>query len=124
MTWMWCSRSPSVEYEVVMRDGQVQLIDSPADLPEEGDIAEIREPWMKIQIFTPTEFYGVVMDTATKHRGVFIDQEYPAPNRVLLQYEIPLSEVIVDFFDQLEIAHAWLCLAGLPILMNTVPKTW
>jgi len=94
--------SPSVEYEVVMRDGQVRLIDSPADLPEEGEIAEIREPWMKIQIFTPTEFYGVVMDTATKHRGVFVDQEYPAPNRVLLQYEIPLSEVIVDFFDQLK----------------------
>jgi GTP-binding protein LepA len=94
--------SPSVEYEVVMRDGQVQLIDSPADLPEEGDIAEIREPWMKIQIFTPTEFYGVVMDTATKHRATFLDQEYPAPNRVLLQYEIPLSEVIVDFFDQLK----------------------
>lgn len=94
--------SPSVEYEVVLRDGQVLLIDSPADLPEEGEIAEIREPWMKIQIFTPTEFYGVVMDTATKHRGMFIDQEYPAPNRVLLQYEIPLSEVIVDFFDQLK----------------------
>jgi GTP-binding protein LepA len=94
--------SPSVEYEVVMRDGQVLLIDSPADLPEEGDIAEIREPWMKIQIFTPTEFYGVVMDTATKHRGTFVDQEYPAPNRVLLQYQIPLSEVIVDFFDQLK----------------------
>jgi GTP-binding protein LepA len=94
--------SPSVEYEVVMRDGQVQLIDSPAELPEEADIAEIREPWMKIQIFTPTEFYGVVMDTATKHRGTFLDQEYPAPNRVLLQYEIPLSEVIIDFFDQLK----------------------
>ncbi len=94
--------SPSVEYEVVMRDGQVQLINSPADLPEEGDIAEIREPWMKIQIFTPTEFYGVVMDTATKHRGAFLGQEYPAPNRVLLLYEIPLSEVIVDFFDQLK----------------------
>jgi len=94
--------SPSVEYEVVLRSGQELLIDSPADLPEEGDIAEIREPWMKIQIFTPTEFYGVVMETATQHRGVFIDQEYPAPNRVLLQYEIPLSELIVDFFDQLK----------------------
>ena len=94
--------SPSVEYEVAMRDGQVRLIDSPADLPEEGDIVEIREPWMKIQIFTPTEFYGVVMDTTTKHRGIFVDQEYPAPNRVLLQYEIPLSEVIVNFFDQLK----------------------
>ena len=94
--------SPSVEYEVSMRDGETRLIDSPADLPEEGEMLEIREPWMKIQIFTPTEFYGVVMDTATKHRGVFFDQEYPAPNRVLLHYEIPLSELIVDFFDQLK----------------------
>ncbi len=94
--------SPSVEYEVSMRDGETRLIDSPADLPEEAEMLEIREPWMKIQIFTPTEFYGVVMDTATKHRGVFFDQEYPAPNRVLLHYEIPLSELIVDFFDQLK----------------------
>jgi GTP-binding protein LepA len=94
--------SPSVEYEVSMRDGETRLIDSPADLPEEAEMLEIREPWMKIQIFTPTEFFGVVMDTATKHRGVFFDQEYPAPNRVLLHYEIPLSELIVNFFDQLK----------------------
>ena len=65
-------------------------------------IAEMREPWMKIQIFTPTEFYGTVMDLATKRRGIFIEQEYPAPNRVLLIFEIPLSELIVDFFDQLK----------------------
>ncbi|MCC6957860.1 MAG: elongation factor 4 [Anaerolineales bacterium] len=94
--------APSVEYELVMLDGQVRHIDSPADLPEEDQIAEIREPWMKIQIFTPTEYYGVVMDMTIKRRGVFIEQEYPAPNRVLIQFEIPLSELIVDFFDQLK----------------------
>ena len=94
--------SASVEYEVVLHDGQVLLVDSPADLPEEGDIAEIREPWMKIQIFTPIEFYGVVMDLTTKRRGAFMDQEHPAPNRVLLHFEIPLSELIVDFFDVLK----------------------
>ncbi len=94
--------SPSVEYEVVLHDGQVKQIDSPADLPEEGGIAEIREPWMEIQIFTPTEFYGVVMDMTTKRRGIFKDQEYPAQNRVLLHFEIPLSELIVDFFDLLK----------------------
>ncbi len=94
--------APSVEYEVLMRSGEVVRIDSPAELPKEDLIAEIREPWMKIQIFTPTDFYGVVMDLATQRRAVFIGQEYPAPNRVLLQFEIPLSELIVNFFDQLK----------------------
>jgi GTP-binding protein LepA len=77
-------------------------IDSPAELPEEGDIAEVREPWMKIEIFSPTEFYGPIMEMTTKRRGIFVDQEYPAPNRVQLNFEIPLSELIVDFFDQLK----------------------
>jgi GTP-binding protein LepA len=65
-------------------------------------IEEVREPWMKIQIFTPTEFYGVVMDMTTQRRGIFKEQEYPAPGRVLLHFEIPLSELIVDFFDALK----------------------
>jgi GTP-binding protein LepA len=94
--------SPSVEYEVLLRTGDVVRIDSPADLPPEGDIEEIREPWMKVEIFTPTDFYGTVMELATKRRGIFISQEYPAPNRVQLNFEMPLSEIIVDFFDQLK----------------------
>ncbi len=94
--------APSVEYEVLKRNGEVIRIDSPADLPDEAEIAEIREPWMKIQIFTPTEYYGAVMDLVTKRRGIFLGQEYPTPNRVQLQFEIPLSEIIVDFFDQLK----------------------
>jgi GTP-binding protein LepA len=94
--------APSVEYEVKMHDGQIIRIDSPADLPDESLIEEIREPWMNVQVFTPTEFYGTVMDLTTKRRGVFISQEYPAPNRVQLSFQIPLSEIIVDFFDQLK----------------------
>jgi len=94
--------SPSVEYEVVLRDGQVIRIDSPADLPDEGDILEVREPWMNIEIFTPTDFYGAVMDLVKKRRGVFVSQDYPTPNRVQLNFQIPLSEMIVDFFDQLK----------------------
>jgi GTP-binding protein LepA len=94
--------APSVEYEVVLGDGQVVRIDSPAELPDEAMIAEIREPWMNIEIFTPTEFYGTVMDLATSRRGSFIGQEYPAPNRVQLNFELPLAELIVDFFDQLK----------------------
>jgi GTP-binding protein LepA len=94
--------APSVEYEVLLRDGDLVRIASPVELPSEDEIAEIREPWMKIQIFTPTEFYGTVMELATRRRGAFIEQEYPAPNRVVLHFEIPLSELIIDFFDQLK----------------------
>jgi len=94
--------APSVEYEVVLQDGSLVEIDSPAELPDEALIAEVREPWMKLEIFTPTEFYGTVMDLATKRRGMFIEQDYPAPSRVELIFEIPLSELIVDFFDQLK----------------------
>ena len=57
---------------------------------------------MKVQIFTPTEYYGTVMDLATNRRGIFLSQEYPAPNRVQLSYDIPLSEIIIDFFDDLK----------------------
>ena len=94
--------APSVEYEVVLRDGRTVVIDSPAELPDEAQIEEIREPWMKIQIFTPTEFYGPVMEMVTKRRGVFLGQEYPTPDRVVLNFELPLSELIIDFFDQLK----------------------
>jgi len=94
--------APSVEYEVVMNSGETVLIDSPAQLPDENTIAEIREPWMALEIFTPTEFYGTIMDLVTKRRGTFKGQEYPAPNRVQLDFEIPLSELIVDFFDDLK----------------------
>jgi len=94
--------APSVEYEVALLDGRVTRIDSPADLPPEDHIVAIREPWMKIHIFTPTEYYGTVMDLATRRRGIFREQEYPAPNRVQLSFELPLSELIVDFFDQLK----------------------
>lgn len=94
--------APSVEYEVLLRNGEILRIDSPADLPEETQIAEIREPWMGIEVFTPIEYYGTVMDLVTKRRGIFINQDYPTPNRVQLNFEMPLSEMIVDFYDHLK----------------------
>jgi GTP-binding protein LepA len=94
--------APSVEYEVELLTGEVIRIDSPVSLPEEGKIKEIREPWMRLQIFSPTDYYGAVMELVTKHRGIYNQQEYPAPNRVQLNYEIPLSEMIVNFFDELK----------------------
>ncbi len=94
--------SPSVEYEVMLHTGETIVIDSPADLPDEMLIEQIREPWMNIEIFSPTEFYGTIMELTKKKRGIFVSQDYPAPNRVQLNFQIPLSELIVDFFDQLK----------------------
>ena len=94
--------APSVEYEVLLRDGSTILIDSPADLPEADLIEEVREPWMRIQVFTPETYYGPVMELTTKRRGAFIEQEYPAPGRVVLHFDIPLAELIVDYHDQLK----------------------
>ena len=94
--------APSVEYQVVQLNGEVIAIDSPAQLPDESIIQEIREPWMKLEIFTPTDYYGAMMELATKRRATFLVQEYPAPGRVQLNYEIPLSELIVDFFDEMK----------------------
>jgi GTP-binding protein LepA len=94
--------APSVEYQVEMLTGESIVIDSPAQLPEEAQIKEIREPWMQLEIFTPTDYYGTVMELVTKRRGVFKSQDYPAPNRVQLNFEIPLSEIIVNFFDDLK----------------------
>ena len=94
--------APSVEYEVELNSGEVIRIDSPVQLPDEGKIAEIREPWMKLQIFTPTEFYGTIMELVRKRRGVFVSQDYPAPGRVQMNFEIPLAELIVNFFDELK----------------------
>ncbi len=94
--------SPTVEYEVLKLDGEMILIDSPVNLPEENLIEEIREPWVDLWIFTPTDYYGAVMEIVSRRNGVFIEQEYPSSNRVQLHYEIPLSNIIIDFFDELK----------------------
>lgn len=94
--------APSVEYEVLMMDNSVVKVDSPAELPDPSKIVEVREPWMNIEIITPTDYYGAIMDLVTKRRGIFKQQEHPAPHRVQLDFEIPLSEIIVDFFDHLK----------------------
>lgn len=96
--------APSVAYEVQLKSGETLRADSPAEFPEQGEIEEIREPWMSIQIFTPTEFYGPVMEVATRRRATYLGEEYPSPKRVQLNFEIPLAELIVDFFDQLKSA--------------------
>ena len=94
--------APSVEYEVLTISDEVVKVDSPAELPDPSKVIEVREPWMNIEIITPTDYYGPIMDLVTKRRGIFKQQEHPAPHRVQLDFEIPLSEIIVDFFDHLK----------------------
>jgi GTP-binding protein LepA len=97
--------APSVRYEVEMaHTGEVIVIDSPALLPDPSQIEEVREPWMNVHIFTPDEYYGVIMDLVMKRRGILAGQEYPAPGRVILKFEVPLAEIVVDFYDKLKSA--------------------
>ena len=103
--------APSVAYQVTTADGREFTVDSPARLPAQVDIAEIREPWMTITIIAPSRYIGTVMELAMGRRGEYQKMEYfhgqegdAADTRVLLQYEIPLAEVIVDFYDQLKSA--------------------
>jgi GTP-binding protein LepA len=94
--------SPSVEYQVLKTDGTVLSVDNPARLPPETEIEQIDEPWMQIQVFTPSEFVGPVMDLVVKRRGELKKMEYLDARRVMLTYEIPLTEILVDFYDQLK----------------------
>ena len=94
--------APSVKYRVVKRDGSILEIDSPADLPDKSEFEEIQEPWMDLQVFLPLEYYGAVMELVTIRRGTYVSQQYPSPTRVQLDFQIPLSELIVDFFDYLK----------------------
>lgn len=94
--------APSMEYHVLTRQEEMKVVDSPADMPPAGEIEEIQEPWMEITIFTPADYIGPVMELATSRRGEFERMEYLDRERVLLKYQMPLSEVIVDFYDQLK----------------------
>ncbi len=96
--------APSVAYQVVLRDGQVVEVDSPADLPDPATVAEIREPWMRIQVFTPVEYISSVMELVKRRRGVYRETEYLDGQRVVLHYEMPLAEMIVDLHDRLKSA--------------------
>ncbi len=94
--------APSVAYQVRTRDGQVVTIDSPAQLPDEATVESIAEPWMRISIYTPATYIGPVMEMTTKRRAEFEQMEYLDEQRVRIEYRMPLSEMIVDFYDQLK----------------------
>jgi GTP-binding protein LepA len=95
--------APSVEYQVVMiNNGGTVSVDNPSKMPDAGVIEEILEPWVKLGIVTPSTYIGTLMELTKNRRGAFLEMEYLDPKRVLLNFELPLGEVIVDFFDQLK----------------------
>lgn len=94
--------APSVEYMVRKTDGQVLKVDNPADLPLTNYIASIEEPFFRVSIITPKEYTGSLMELCQERRGELIKLEYLSPERVDMQYSMPLAEVVVDFFDQLK----------------------
>ena len=95
--------APSVEYRVVLiNNGGVVAVDNPSKMPNAGEIEEIQEPWVKLSVVAPSNFIGTLMELATNRRGSFLGMEYLDPQRVLLTFELPLGEVIVDFYDQLK----------------------
>lgn len=94
--------SPSVVYEVTKTNEEEILVDNPNKMPERQKIKEIREPYIKTNIFVPSEFIGPVMELCQNKRGSYINMDYINETRVNIHYEIPLSEVVYDFFDKLK----------------------
>ena len=95
--------APSVEYRVhlTMNRGMV-AVDNPAKFPEVGEIEAIEEPWVKLGIVTPDRYIGSLMELTTGRRGTFMNMEYLDPQRVHMHFELPLAELIVDYYDQLK----------------------
>lgn len=94
--------APSVDYHAIMPDGDVKLIDNPADLPDAGEYKELQEPYVKAEIMVPNDFVGPVMQLCEGKRGEFQTMDYLDKYRVNVIYEMPLAEIIYDFFDQLK----------------------
>ncbi|HEX2141868.1 MAG TPA: translation elongation factor 4 [Candidatus Limnocylindria bacterium] len=95
--------APSVEYRVKRLNKADELVvDNPAQMPGPGEIEEISEPWVSVQVITPTDYIGPIMELATGRRGELKNMEYLDPKRVNLHMEMPLAELIIDFYDQLK----------------------
>lgn len=94
--------APSVIYEVETTDGKQVLVDNPSRMPPPQNIKAIKEPYVKASILTPKDYVGAVMELCQKKRGSFVDMQYLDENRVNIIYELPLSEIVYDFFDQLK----------------------
>jgi GTP-binding protein LepA len=94
--------APSVEYHVFMHDGSVKSVENPSELPSPGTFVRVEEPWVDLSIISPSRHIGPIMELVTARRGVFGKMDYVDELRVLLTYQMPLAELIVDFYDLLK----------------------
>jgi len=126
--------APSVAYRVGLKNGTEIEIKSPQDLPDPNDRLAVREPMVKVMILTPSEFTGTVMELLQEHRGTMAEMNYLTPERVELDYEVPLAEIVFGFFDQLKsrtrgyasldyetVGYQEADLSRVDILLNNVP---
>jgi GTP-binding protein LepA len=93
---------PSVEYHVYMTDGTMTLIENPSSLPDPGNIAHIEEPYVKARIMAPSDYIGPLMTLGTERRGIYKNMSYLDQERVEIDWEFPLAEIILDFFDKMK----------------------
>jgi GTP-binding protein LepA len=93
---------PSVEYEVTLTDGSVLPVHSPNDMPDPSKVAEVREPYIRASILTPKEFVGQIMELCQERRGDHAGMHYLSAERLQITYDLPLAEIVLDFFDQLK----------------------
>ena len=94
--------SPSVIYEVKLTNGDILMIDSPQKMPDRVNISSISEPYIKTNIFTPSDYIGPIMELCQNKRGNYLNLEYIDAKRVIIHYQLPLSEIVYDFFDKLK----------------------
>jgi GTP-binding protein LepA len=93
---------PSVEFDVTLTNGEEIEVHNPSDMPDPGTIAEIREPFIKAQVIAPKEYVGAIMELCQERRGEHAGMHYLSPERVQMTYDLPLAEIVLDFFDQLK----------------------
>jgi GTP-binding protein LepA len=93
---------PSVEFDVTLTNGTELTVHNPSDMPDPASIAEIREPFIRASIICPKEYIGAVMELCVERRGEHAGMHYLSPERVQLTYDLPLAEIVLDFFDQLK----------------------
>src|SRR5690606_715305 len=94
--------TPNVSYSVDVRGEGTSQVRSPVELPDPGSIEEIREPYIRATVICPSDRIGAVMELCQERRGSHVDMHYLSPERVQLRYDLPLAEIVLDFFDQLK----------------------
>jgi GTP-binding protein LepA len=125
---------PNVEYEVALKSGETAVVDNPAHFPSAGDIDHVREPMVRTEIITPGDYVGAIMKLNKERRGIYLEMEYIAQNRAVLRYDMPLAEILIDYYDRLKsvsrgyasldyeyVEHRESDLVKLDIALNTEP---